>query len=875
MVSNPGPVGLDRRSHTPVGFEQSRKPCAAELVGRRREVHTVERPLVDPVRAGGALVLAGEPGIGKSALLRRAERTARGRGFTVLTATGVEPEAQLPHAGLHQLLRPVLDRAHALVPAQRDALHAALGLVGGSWPEPFLVALAAVNLLTAVAGERPVALVVDDVHWLDPQTQAALTFIAWRAEAGGYVVISAMRSGPVNAYAASGLPRLDLHGLDDAAADRLLAGHAADLRPSDRARIRREARGNPLALIELPAVWRKAQAPSTDQPLTSLPARLERAFSGRIAEMPATTRAALLVAAVDPASELDEILAATGWFRGVATGRDVFDPAVGAGLVTVDATRVEFHHPLVRSAVLQSETVTRRRAANGAVAAVLADEPYRRTWHRAQAIVGPDDEIADELDANTTLALSRGAVMSAIRDLVRSAQLTTSSARQGHRLLLAAQYAFALGRVDVVDGLLHSASGADLTDLDRARLEWLREIFDETPGDAARVLELCNIARAATRAADRDLTRNLLLGAALRCWWAETSGVARARVVAVANEIDDAADDPMVLASLAVAEPVLQGARVADRLARAHLDDVDDGDHLRLLGMAAHAIGDEPHASDLLDRAEGSLRGQGRLGLLSHVLSMLVQVRVELGDWDRAAAAADEGQRLAIETGQPIWSIGTMVCAARATALRGNWEGALRLAAEADLDASRRGLNDLLACVQLARGTASLTAGRPADAYVALRRLFDPADPSFHHRERFAGIVPFADAAVLSGHRDEAQRVVADLEQVALATPSPILHVHLLYARAVVAEGEEACAQFRAARRADLARWPWIRSQIELAHGSLLRRQGRAVEARIPLLSAHATFERLGALTWAARAHEQLRMADEVHTERTDGASGS
>ena len=290
-MTNPDLVGLARTSHAPVGFEQGGTPCAAELVGRRREVHTLERPLVDPDRSGGVLVLAGEPGIGKSALLRRAERTARGRGFTVLTATGVEPEAQLPHAGLHQLLRPVLDRAHALVPAQRDALHAALGLVGGSWPEPFLVALAAVNLLTAIAAEGPVALVVDDVHWLDPQTQAALTFIAWRAEAGGYVVISAMRSGHVNTYAASGLPRLDLHGLDDAAADRLLAAHAADLRPSDRARIRREARGNPLALIELPAVWRTARAPTTDQQLTNLPARLERAFSDRIAEVPAPTRA--------------------------------------------------------------------------------------------------------------------------------------------------------------------------------------------------------------------------------------------------------------------------------------------------------------------------------------------------------------------------------------------------------------------------------------------------------------------------------------------------------------------------------------------------------------------------------------------------------
>jgi hypothetical protein len=840
-------------------------------------VNAIERALVDPDAGGTALVVLGEPGIGKSALLRRAERTARGRGFTVLTASGVESEAQLPHAGLHQLLRPMVNRAHSLVPAQRDALLAALGLVVGRRPEPFLVALATVKLLTSAAAQRRVAVVVDDVHWLDPQTQAALTFMAWRAEASGYVVISAMRTGHVNAYAASGLPRLEVHGLDDTAADHLLAAHAGDLQPADRARIRREAQGNPLALLELPSVWRTSQAPSTYLQPTNLPARLERAFSGRIAELPATTRAALLVAAVDSVSDVDEILAATGVLRRGGVGRDAFDPAVNAGLVTVDGAHVSFRHPLVRSAVLQSETVTRRRAANDAVAAVLADAPYRRTWHRAQAIVGPDNGIADELDANSTLALSRGAVMSAIRDLERSAQLTPSSARRGHRLLLAAQHAFALGWVDAVDRLLQGASGSDLSDLDRARLEWLREIFDETPGDATRVLELCEFARAATRAADRDLALNLLLGAALRCWWAETGGVARARVVSVTNEIDDAAGDPLVLASLAVAEPILQCVPVAARLSRVDVNDVTNGDHLRLLGMAAHAIGDEPQAADLLDRAEELLRAQGRLGLLSHVVSMLVQVRVELGDWDRAAAAAAEGQRLAVETGQPIWSIGTMVCTARVNALRGDWEGALRLAAKADLDASRRRLNDLLAGVQLARGTAWLSGGRPVDAYTALRGLFDPADPSFHRRERFAGIAPFADAAVMSGHRDEARRVLVDLERVASTTPSPILHAHLAYARAVVADGDEAHDLFRAARRADLGRWPWIRSQIELAHGSLLRREGRAVEARAPLLSAHAAFERLGARTWATRSLAELRMAGKAtrrDTGHSEGASG-
>ena len=841
------------------GPDQGGRSSTPELVGREPEMRAIGRLLADLPGGGGVLVMRGEPGIGKSALLGFARRSARARGFATLGATGVESEAQLPMAGLHQLLQPVIGGAHGLVPAQRDALLAALGLTAGMRPEPFLVSLAAVNLLTSAAADRPLAVVVDDVQWLDPPTQAALAFIARRAEAGRFVVLSAVRTGHVN-EAATGLPHLDVTGLDDGAADRLLLAQAGDLRRADRLRIRQEARGNPLALLELPALWRAPHGAIAHLHLPNLPTRLERAFSSRIADMPAPARDALLVAAVDPVDELDELAAATAGLGGGAVGRDVFDPAVAAGLVAVDDSRVAFRHPLIRSAVLQSETLSRRQAAHGAVAAVLAGSPYRRTWHRAQSIVGPDDEIADALEANAAIALGRGAVMSAIDDLERSAQLTAGSARRGHRFLLAGQHAFALGRADVVDRFVDLAARTDLSDLDRARLEWLREIFDETPGDATRVGALCDIAREATDAADRDLALDLLLGAALRCWWADTGAAARGRVVSVTNGIDDAAGDPRVVAALAVAEPVLQGGPVSARLDRADLDGVRDGDHLRLLGMAAHAVGDEVRAADILGRAEDLLRDQGRLGLLSQVLSMLVQVRVELGEWDGAAAAAAEGQRLAVETGQPIWSTGTMVCTARANALRGDWEGALRLAAEAELDASRRHLNDLLACVQLARGSAWLSAGRPADAYDALRRLFDPDDASFHQRERFAGVVPYVDAALQAGHRDDARGVVAGLEQTASATPSPLLQVHLRYARAALADGAQADELFRAARRADLSRWPWIRSQIELAHGCHLVRCGRPEEARRVLEVARATFEQLGARSWAARARAELAL---------------
>jgi tetratricopeptide (TPR) repeat protein len=490
---------------------------------------------------------------------------------------------------------------------------------------------------------------------------------------------------------------------------------------------------------------------------------------------------------------------------------------------------------------------------------VLVNEPYRRTWHRAQSIVGPDDEVADELAANVSVALRRGGVMSAIADLERAAQLTSSSARCGHRLLLAAEHAFSLGRGALVDRLVQAASRTDLSDLDRGRMEWLREIFhDGVPGDATRVFELCGIAARSARAGERDLALNLLLGAALRCWWADTGPAARARVVEVTRQLPGVEDDPRYAAALGVTEPVLAGRPVIDLLARAGTEDVVDADALRLLGMAAHAVGDEVRAADLLDRAETVLRDQGRLGLLPHVLSLQVHVRAELGEWDRAAAAAEEGQRLARETAQPIWSMGTLVCDARVSALRGEVDRAFRLAAEAELAANRRHLNDLLSGVQLARGSAWLSAGRYADAYAALRRLFDPADPSFHQRERFAGLTYLAEAAVRSGQTDHARTVVADLEHVATVTPSPILHVHLFHARALLADEADAEHRYLSALAADLTRWPWIKARIELAYGTWLRRHARTGEARSHLGSAKAILDLIGARAWADEARAEL-----------------
>jgi hypothetical protein len=332
-------------------------------------------------------------------------------------------------------------------------------------------------------------------------------------------------------------------------------------------------------------------------------------------------------------------------------------------------------------------------------------------------------------------------VTGAIWALERSAQLTTDSARRGRRLLLAAEHAFGLGRADLVDQLVGRAAGTSLSRLDRARMEWLREIFnDGVPGDAPRVLELCDIARESVAAGDTGLALNLLLGAALRCWWADAGPAARARVIEVAGLLaGPAGDDPRYVATLAVAEPVLQGGPAIELLSKVVTESVTDADALRLLGMAAHAAGDPVRAADFLDRAEAKLRQRGQLGLLPHVRGMQCPVYLELGDWARVGEAAGECRRFAQETGQPIWNNAQLVNEARWAALRGDSERALQMAAEGEVSPVLRNLNDLRCCLQLARGFALISSGRHAEAVDALLELFDPASPAYHSRAQLAG----------------------------------------------------------------------------------------------------------------------------------------
>ncbi|MGW3283471.1 AAA family ATPase [Streptomyces sp. NPDC001002] len=477
------------------------------LLGRDEQLRVLREMLGRLPEAGGALVLQGGPGVGKTALLRAAADQARTAGRRILEVTGRGDDT--PFSGLREVLRPLLGTADALPAGQSALLRSALE--NGSVPpsDTLKVALAAFNLIATAAAERPTVLIIDDVHRLDRPTRDVMAFIARRVGDNPFVVVGAIRGVRTRAVA----PVVDVPVLNEPAAQGLLARHAATLPPAVRERILAEALGNPLALVEFPAAWRTtglagswthlpvspalatAFATGPAGSWTHLPVSpaLAKAFAAGLDELPARTRDALLVAAVDHVGDLAEILAAAAVLAGRGVAVDFLDRAAEASLIRLDRTTVRFCHPVVRFAVLAAETPARRRSANAVLAQVLAEHPARRTWHRAQSIDGPDDELADELaDAHGSL-LRRHGVVAAIRALERSAQLTTDSPTRGHRYLNAAEHAYDLGRTHLTHSLIEEAERQELRPADRAKAGWLRDITEtdlKVASDLAPVSDL-------------------------------------------------------------------------------------------------------------------------------------------------------------------------------------------------------------------------------------------------------------------------------------------------------------------------------------------------------------------------------------------------
>lgn len=839
------------------------------LLGRDREREVLNALLDQVDERGAAIVLRGEPGIGKSSLLGATADRARERAFRVLAASGVQSETQLPFAGLHQLLRPILPGLDSLPRRKRDAVLAAFGMTDEAAPDLFLIALAALDLLSDISQRSPLLVSADDAQWLDRPTSDVLSFVARRLDSDRIIMIAAVRDGFDSSLIHVGLPSLELTGLDDRASAELMRAHAPDIAPEVSARLLLEAKGNPLAIVELPsALTSEHLGGATSLPaVLPLTARLEQAFAARVADMPDATRAALLVAAVNDTGALAEVMAAASVVMHAEVSVDVMSPAISARLVEIDEDTVRFRHPLVRSAIHQAGTMTERQAAHAALGSVLVDQPDRRAWHRAASMVGPDDDAARELEQAADRAERRGALVVSVSALERAAQLTTDPNRRRKALLRACELAFELGQRDQLARLLQLVLPLALEPAEQARLIWIREMADpRIQNDPVRLHGLIDLAERANADGDRDAALNLLWLAAQRSWWRVPGHEERARIVEVAESLASADDNPQVLAIIAYGASIERAGFVIDRLARWQSE--DDPVIAQLLGTAAVVVGAFDVAAGFLATSAAGLRTQGRLGHLARVLMIQGWSATYLADWTVAITAADEAGRLGTETGQNLWAGGARIVDSIIAAIRGESDLADRLSSEAERRVKPVNASFMVAGVQLARGLNALGEAKHADAFAQLRRVFDPTDPAHHPVSLTWAIGDLAEAAVLSGHRDEASDLVEHLEPLAGGTASPLFQMTMAYARAMLADDGSAERLFRVAMDASAGRWPLYRARLELMYGTWLRRQRRMAESRSPLRAAREAFDALGAVPWGERARRELRASGEASRHR-------
>jgi DNA-binding CsgD family transcriptional regulator len=838
---------------------------AVPLLGRDHEQRLLASLLDGIEERGQSLVLRGDPGIGKSRLLVATAQTARERGMTVLTATGVQSEAHLPFAGLHQMLRPVRDRAVELPQVQRDALDTAFGLTRDVAPEHYRIAMASLDLLAEVADDAPLVLVADDAHWLDPPTAGVLAFVARRIEADPIVLLAAARDGYPSALSDAGLPEHRLAGLDDATAEAVLDAAAPHLPLAARNRVLREAGGNPLALLELPAVAAEPGLPLTE--------RLERAFAGRLSELPATTQLVLLVAALNDEDSASEILEAAASVAGATVDLDAAEPAVAAALIDLDVNSIRFRHPLARSAVRQSAGVQQRRRVHEALAETLESDPDRRVWHRAALMSGTHEQLALELEEAGERARRRGAIDVAVTALRRAVELSAPRHRI-RRMFATAELAYDRGRPDIAVAMLREIERLDLGPLDVARARFISELVDARAlADPAHVAGLIAIAERAGAEGDRELHHNLLWIVASRTWWASPDPDTRQLVVDAANRAGPPRGaDPRLISIHAYAHPYANAAKVREGLrdASGRVTGTRPTGYLASAGMVVGAFHDSLRSCGI---AIESARAEGRLGVLPRLLATQAILAVRLPDWGIAIPAADEARRLATELDQPIWLATAETAVAMIAALRGDPAATERATTRAEQIALPLSARHIVALAQSGPILSALAHGRHDEALRIAERLFDPRDPAHHLHFACMGIGDLADAAALAGRSQSGRERLTQVEGIVGEAPAEWVAINLRHARAVLADDEaEAAERFEAALAADLDRWPFWRGRLLLAHGRWLRRHRRVAHSRDPLREARDIFDAVGASNWGDHARSELRASGERSRRRVPEA---
>ncbi len=840
------------------------------LVGREPELRQIDDRLAQALASSGsALVLHGAGGIGKTSLLREASFRARAHGMRVLSVTGVMAEIQLPYAGLRQLLDPLLHDAHPDSARNQETLPAAAGELTEQTMGSYRAARAALSLLTTEAARQPVAVFVDDAQWLDQPSWEALAFVGRRLEADPVVVFFAAREGEetLARIISAGLPAQAVEALADDPAAALLDQIAPALSPVLRTRILREAAGNPLGLIELPAVVGRLIPSATPPDQLPLTARLELNYSLTASSLPAATRSALLVAAVNDSEATGEILAACSALTGASMRAEHFQPAVAAGLLQVDDQQVHFSHPLVRSAISQAAPGPQRLAAHAAIASVLAGQgDDREIWHRAAAAPGPDEETARQLARLAQRARQSGAPETAQRAWEKAAALTADISQRSLRLLWAADAAYSLDDRAKFRELLDGIDLSSLSPARRALALWMRQILQPTgwPGASWLVTMAGVTDHTPQEEEDREQAIESIAIWCLSAWWGAADQTTRQEVLAVLDQLDVSPLNSVMIHALATVAPLERGQPVRVRLAESLRQPPGNPLALYKLGSAASAVGDFRMTAIFTAAAAEGLRASGKLVDLVTALVTQAWAAAVLGDSRLALTASGEASARAVELSMPEWALPARLATGLAEGLRGNTQAALTIADQEEAVILSGGIRPFLALVRLVRGAALLSAGRGTEAFDELYRMFDPADISYHPYVRFWGFTHLIEAAAASGRQEQLAPILAESAQIAAESDWPVVRTGLICASALLAPETEADEKFRAALTADLRDWPFEWARLQLAYGSWLRRQRLPTDARGHLRAAQQTFEALGASPWAERARRELRATGET-----------
>ena len=720
----------------------------------------------------------------------------------------------------------------------------------------------------------PLLLVVEDAHWLDGPTADVLAFVARRIESDPVVLLAATRDGYSSSLTDAGLPEHRLAGVDDATAAALLDTVAPSLPLTARNRVLREADGNPLALLELPAVVAQLEDESPVAGGLPLTERLERAFASRVSDLPDDTRLFLLVAALSDSGAVSEILQAVAIVAGRSLDLDSAEPAVAAALIDLDVNSVRFRHPLMRSAVRQSAGVHERRRVHEALAETLDADPDRRVWHRAALMSGTHEELACELEQAGERARRRGAIDVAVTALRRAVQLSAPSHR-AHRMLATAGLAFERGRPDIAVAMLREIERVDLEPLEVARARFISELLDARAlADRSRVAGLVAVAEQAGAEGDRELHHNLLWIAAARTWWSSPGPDTRQLMVEAADRAGPpVAADPRLVSIHAYADPHANASKVLDCLRDAAGSGVTAADPAGYLASAGVVTGAFYDSLTFCMTAIDCARAEGRLGVLPRLLATEAILAVRLPNWDIAIPAAEEARRLATELDQPIWLATAETAIAMIAAVRGDPAATEQATARAEQIALPLGATHLVALAQYGPVLSALAHGRHDEALGFAERLWDPRDPANHLDFACMAIGDLAEAAALAGRSQMARERLAEVEAVVGDAPAEWIAINIRHARAVLAEDErEAAARFEEALGADLDRWPFWRGRLLLSHGRWLRRHRHVTDSRAPLREARDSFDAIGASNWGDQARSELRASGERSRRRVPEA---